>query len=379
MNAPRTAAIQGVMENTGLDAVAIVPGANFKKIFARDFQLMERPLLVIIPTGAKAVAIVPSLEISSFEKITLPSEKFDETFAKILPWHDQDGYQKAFQDAADSLPQLKKSQRFGLEAQRMRAFEQMALQEAFPDANFVDAHVAINSIRLKKTADEIKLLKKAIKISEDALKATILEIKVGQSEKEIKAILLKQIFSHNADGLAFNPIVAAGDNSAQPHAQARANYRIKPGDALLIDFGASWNGYNADITRTFFVAKVSKDDQEFYQTVLEANERGRKISKPGLTAAEVDDAVQLILENSKFAAYAKHKTGHGLGLDVHEEPHIMRGNNQILTAQMVYTIEPGLYREKCGVRIEDVIVLTENANECLTTFPRELQIVGCKL
>ena len=364
------------MENTELDAVAIVPGANFKKIFARDFQLMERPLLVIIPADGKAVAIVPSLEISSFEKINLKCERLDETFAKILSWHDQDGYRKAFQDAADSLPQLKKAQRFGLEAQRMRAFEQMALQEAFPEANFVDAHVAISSIRLKKTADEITQIKKAIKISEDALKATILEVKVGQSEKEIEAILLKQIFSHNADGLAFNPIVAAGDNSAQPHAQARANYRIKQGDALLIDFGASWNGYNADITRTFFVSEVSKDDQEFYQTVLEANERGRKVSKPGITAAEVDDAVQLILENSKFAAYAKHKTGHGLGLDVHEEPHIMRGNNQALSEGMVFTIEPGLYRKECGVRIEDVVVLTESANECLTTFPRELQIVG---
>ncbi len=372
MDGNRFAAIQGVMENMRLQAVALVPGANFKKIFARDFHLMERPLLVIIPAEGKAVAIVPSLEMSAFEKIIPQGKIFD----KIFPWHDQAGYRKAFLNAADSLPQLKKAQRFGLEAQRMRAFEQMALQEAFPDANFIDAHVAISSIRLKKTESEIKQIKKAIKISENALVATIDEIKVGQSEKEIGAILLKQIFSHNADGIAFNPIVAAADNSAQPHAQARLDYRIKQGDPLLIDFGASYNGYNADITRTFFVSEVSKDNQEFYQTVLKANEQGRKISKPGLTAGEIDDAVQSVLENSKFADCARHKTGHGLGLDVHEEPYIMRGNNQKLTEGMVYTIEPGLYRKQGGVRIEDVVVQTESASECLTSFPRELMIVG---
>lgn len=373
MNQPQFAAVQGVMQNMGLDAVAIVPGANFKKIFNREFHLMERPLLVIIPIEGKAVAIVPSLEISSFEKID-PQGKI---FGRILTWHDQDGYRKAFQEAADSLPQLKKTQRFGLEAQRMRAFEQMALQKAFPDANFIDAHAGISSIRLKKTADEIAQIKKAIKISEDALEATILQVKVGQSEKEIEAILLKQIFSCNADGLAFNPIIAAADNSAQPHACARLDYRIKHGDALLIDFGASWNGYNADITRTFFVSEASKENQEFYQNVLDANERGRKLSKPGITAGELDDEVQsILLENPKFAACARHKTGHGLGLDVHEEPHIMHGNNQLLTEGMVYTIEPGLYSKECGVRIEDVVVLTENDSECLTTFPRELQTIG---
>ena len=259
----------------------------------------------------------------------------------------------------------------------MRVFEQMALQAAFSEASFVDAHAEISSIRLVKTSNEIENLKKAIVISEAALEATLQEVQVGQTEKQIESILLNQLFAHGADGLAFEPIVAAGDNSAEPHATARSDYEIQPGDALLFDFGASWNGYNADITRTFFVSHVSDHDRAFYQTVLGANERGRQVSKSGETAHGVDDAVQTVLENSQFAQFIKHKTGHGLGLDVHEAPQIMRGNNQELQAGMVYTVEPGLYRAgECGVRIEDDVVVTEDGIECLTSFPRELRIVG---
>ena len=111
--------------------------------------------------------------------------------------------------------------------------------------------------------------------------------------------------------------------------------------------------------------------------MLAANAKGREISRPGITASAVDDAVLTVLEQSQFAQFSRHKTGHGLGLDVHEAPQIMRGNNQVLEAGMVFTIEPGLYREgEAGVRIEDNVLVTESGIECLTSFPRELRIVG---
>jgi Xaa-Pro dipeptidase len=162
-----------------------------------------------------------------------------------------------------------------------------------------------------------------------------------------------------------------------PHAHARADYRIKPGDALLFDFGGTYQGYSADITRTFFVKEVSDFDRAFYETVLAANAKGRDVSRAGITASDVDDAVQKVLETSQFAAFRRHKTGHGLGLDVHEAPQIMRGNAQLLEPGMVFTIEPGLYRDgEAGVRIEDDVVITESGIECLTSFPRELRLVG---
>lgn len=366
---PKLDAINTIIRDNNLDAVAIVPGPNFKNIFLRDFHLMERPLLVIVPKEGSPVAIVPNLEMSSFEAINFSGAVFD--------WRDEDGYQGAFIVAADALPQLALAHRIGLEAQRMRVFEQMALASVFPKAGFVDAHAQISSIRLVKTPDEVAKLKKAIAISEAALEATLQDVAIGQTEKEIEGILLRHMFAQGADGISFDPIVAAGDNSAQPHASARADYKIKRGDALLIDFGARWMGYNADITRTFFVGEVSDYDRAFYNTVLAANKRGKDVAKAGVTAHDVDDAVQVVLENSQFAGFARHKTGHGLGLDVHEAPQIMRGNADILNAGMVFTVEPGLYRGgECGVRIEDDVVVTKDGIDCLTTFDRALRIVG---
>lgn len=369
MTDSRLAPIYNVMRNHDLDAVAFVPGPNFRNMFVRDFHLMERPLLVIIPKAGSPVAIVPNLEMASFDTLDFPGDVFD--------WRDETGYGDAFAKAGQALPQLQHAKRFGLEAQRMRVFEQMALAQVFPKANFIDAHGEISSTRALKSKEDIALLKEAIRISEAALEATLQDVRVGQTEKEIEAILLRQLFAHGADGLSFEPIIAAGDNSAQPHATARADYKIKAGDALLIDFGATWGGYNADITRTFFVKHVSDFDRAFYETVLAANEIGKRTTKAGVTAHDVDDAVQRQLEGSQFAEFARHKTGHGLGLDVHEAPQIMRGNHAVLEAGMVFTVEPGLYRlGECGVRIEDDIVVTEDGMECLTNFSRELRIVG---
>lgn len=361
--------VSEMLESNRLDAIAFVPGSNFRRIFGSDFHLMERPLVIIVPAEGEPVAVVPNLEMASFAALEFPGPVFN--------WRDEDGYGAAFDAAAATLPQLAHSRRFGLEAQRMRVFEQMALARVFPEAGFVDAHGELSSLRLRKTAGEISRLREAIRISEAALEATLGEVRAGQSEKQIEAILMRQLFAHGADGIAFDPIVAAGDNSARPHGHARHDYQVKPGDALLFDFGASHGGFHADITRTFFIGHVSDHDREFYETVLAANERGKAVTRPGVTAHDVDDAVQTVLEASPFSEFIRHKTGHGLGLDVHEAPQIMRGNHVALEAGMVFTVEPGLYREgECGVRIEDDVVVTANGLDCLTTFPRDLRIVG---
>ena len=361
--------LHAIVSTTKLDAIVLVPGANFRRVFGTDFHQMERPLEIIVPRDGKPVAIVPNLEMGSFAPLNFPGAIFD--------WRDEEGYLGAFMKAGAALPQLREGARIGVEGQRMRVFDMLALQKALPGASFIDAHAEISKLRLHKTNAEITLLREAIRLSEAALEATLQQVKVGMTEKEVEAILLGQLFAHGADGLAFSPIVAAGDNAAKPHAHARADYRIKAGDALLFDFGGSYQGYSADITRTFFVGHVSEHDRAFYETVLAANAKGREVSRPGLTAHNVDDAVQKVLEQSQFAAFRFHKTGHGLGLDVHEAPQIMRGNMEVLEPGMVFTIEPGLYRDgEAGVRIEDDVVVTEEGIDSLTSFPRELRVIG---
>ena len=365
------APLYAILTRTRLDAVALVPGANFLRVFGKDFHQMERPLVVLVPRLGEPVAIVPNLEMGSFKPLNFPGAVFD--------WRDEAGYLEAFLAAGQALPQLGKGARIGVEGQRMRVFDFMALQRALPQASFIDAHADISSLRLHKTPAEIAALREAIRRSEAALEATLAQVRIGMTETAVEAILLRELFFAGCDGLSFDPIVAAGGNAAKPHAKARPDYAIKAGDALLFDFGGRFRHFNADITRTFFVGHVSDHDRAFYDTVLAANTRGREISKPGLTASELDDAVCKVLENSQFAAFKRHKTGHGLGLDVHEAPQIMRGNDQILEPGMVFTIEPGLYREgEAGVRIEDNVVITEAGSECLTAFPRELRVIAAE-
>ena len=168
----------------------------------------------------------------------------------------------------------------------------------------------------------------------------------------------------------------ASDNSALPHGHSRKDYRIQGGDCLLFDFGATVNGYHSDITRTFFVKSVSDEQKNIYETVRKANQVGLDISKPGLSLHELDDTVLNTLADSDYAEFIVHKTGHGLGLDVHEDPYVMRKNHDLLEEGMVITIEPGLYKKgSLGVRIEDDVVITNDGCKSLTTFPKELTII----
>ena len=167
-------------------------------------------------------------------------------------------------------------------------------------------------------------------------------------------------FAAGAESLAFPPIVVAGAQSAEGHGHA-GDYQIRPGDTLLFDFGAAVGGYNADVTRTVFVGEPAAEARALYGTVYEANRIGRGFARPGISAGAVDDTVQTFLEKSPFVEGDLIKTGHGLGLDVHEAPQIMRGNDMVLEPGMVFTIEPGLYLAgRRGVRIEDDVVVTDS-------------------
>lgn len=366
MGADRYAALRAVIAAQGLDAAALVPGANFRRLFGWEFHQNERPLCVIVPGDGAPVAVVPALEAASFDALGFEGARF--------LWRDAEGCQGAFDRAAAALGPLA---RIGVEGQRMRVFERDALAQAFSGAAIVNAHAALSAIRLAKTAEEIALLRKAIAVSEAALEETLAAVRAGMTEAQVEALLSAALFARGAGALSFAPIVAAGANAAQPHARARADYPIRPGDALLIDFGASVGGYCADITRTVFVARVSDADRALYETVLAANAAGRAAAVAGATAGDVDDAALRVLEASPLAGLIRHKTGHGLGLEVHEDPYIMRGNTMALGPGMVFTVEPGLYREGAvGVRIEDDLAMTQSGVETLTQFPRALRVVG---
>ena len=354
-----------ILDNQDLDALALVPGSNFRYITKGDFALMERPTLFIISKVNKPIAILPVLEVDSFSYLNIEAD--------IFAWQDSDGYQSAFDKAFQKLGSIS---RIGVEGQRMRVFEMQAIQKASNNISIVNAQKLISGIRLIKDSNEIKNLKMANEIAEIALSNTLKFVAVDKTEIEIKNFLIQELYRNGAEDIAFDPIVLSSDNSALPHGHSRSDYNLKKGDCLLFDFGAKIKGYYSDITRTFFVGSVSDENRNIYKAVLRANELGKKISKPELTLHDLDDAVLNSLSDSGYKDLIVHKTGHGLGMDVHEDPYVMRNNFEVLKSGMVITIEPGLYKKgSLGVRIEDNVLINDTGCESLTNFTRELTIL----
>lgn len=347
-----------------VDAVVLVPGANFTRALGKPFTSNERPFLVVIPPVGPAAAIVPSLELDSWALVGFEGEVFE--------WRDQDGYDAAFRALANHMP----LRSVAVEGQSMRVFISKALTGAMPDLTIIDAEKEISGLRILKTPQDIAALRAAIAISERALSRVLATVRVGQTEQQIEQALVLALFEEGADNLSFPPIVVAADNSARPHGKARSDYSLQRGDALLFDFGARMDGFAADITRTVFTGAASDEARDVYDTVLRANLKGMEVTRAGVTAHDIDDAVTGVLEASPYANRIRTKTGHGLGRDVHEAPYIMRGNHQVMQAGMVYTNEPGLYDDgNFGVRIEDIVLVTDTGCEILTQFPKDFMIV----
>ena len=362
----RLAAYAAVAADLSVDAVALVPGPNFTRAIERRFSSHERPFLLVIPAKGAPAALVPNLELRSWDLVGFEGEVFD--------WRDQDGYDAAFSALMAHLG----IRSLGVEGQVMRVFVHHALMRAQPDLRIIDAEARISGLRLVKTPADIAALREAIEISERALARTLETVRLGQTETQIEQVLIQSLFAEGAEDHAFAPIVAAGDGSARPHAKARADYAVKAGDALLLDFGARKHGFAADITRTVFLGHATDEGQAVYDTVLRANLKGFEVTRAGVTAHQIDDAVIGVLEASPFADRIRTKTGHGLGRDVHEAPYVMRGNHQVLPAGTVYTNEPGLYQiDNFGVRIEDDVLVTEDGCVSLTSFPKELTVLPC--
>ncbi|WP_068108745.1 M24 family metallopeptidase [Tropicimonas marinistellae] len=361
----RYSALRRTARDVGADAVALVPGPNFERLYNTSFHSLERPLVVIVPVENAPAAVVPNLEMRSFDALGFEGKVFD--------WRDQDGYASAFAALAKQTP----LGTLAVEGQVMRVFVHHALKTAYPGLQIVDAEREISALRRVKSPQEIATLECAIRASEQALAEVLEQVRTGQTEAEVESLLTQALFRNGAQEHAFGPIVAAGDNSAKPHAHARTDYALRDGDTLLFDFGARVDGLNADITRTVFVGHATDEARSVYEVVLAANLKGHEITRPGVTAHDVDDACTAVLEASPWSDWIRTKTGHGLGRAVHEAPQIMRGNHEILEPGMVFTIEPGLYGDGAfGIRIEDDVLVTETGCRSLTTFPKELTVVG---
>lgn len=344
------------------DTIAIVPGASLHYFTGLNYHLSERPIIALFRDQELSM-IVPQLEVPQLQQRT-------DLEVRTFVWNDTDGYQGAFNQAVESL-QIKT---LGVDEKTMRLFEWLAFLESDLNMKLEEHGHALLMIRAQKEAAEVAAMREAIRISQAALDEVLKQIEPGMTEREIGALLDQTVMTRGSQGLAFRALVQIGENSALPHGSV-SDRVLKEGEFILIDFGGMYEHYLADITRTFCLGTPSAEMQKIYDTVVAANQAAIAAIKPGVECGEVDRAARSVIEAAGYGEYFIHRTGHGLGLEVHELPQIAPGVEDKLLPGMVFTIEPGIYIQGLGgVRIEDNVLVTETGVEVLTHYPYQLSL-----
>ena len=356
--------LQSLLIKTGLQAVGLNPGPDLSYLTGLDFHLMERPVLGIFPSSGDLVFILPELEGAKIASLPFPIKSF-------LFNEDPETWTDVFLAALLEADLI--TGKLGIIPRRLRLLEQNYLLSAAPGMSLDSAQQILTQMRRIKSEDEIKFMGEAVRIAECALSSTIMAIKPGVTEKEIAGWLVGRLLQEGSDPeLPFFPIVSFGENAANPHATP-TNRTLNSGDIILIDWGASHQGYFSDITRVFAMGDLRPEIDQIAKFVQDANAAARAAVKPGIPASDVDHAARQVIEDAGYGEYFFHRTGHGLGLEAHEEPNISKFDQTILEPGMTFTIEPGIYLPKRGgVRIEDDIVVTEDGGLSLTSAPRDL-------
>ncbi len=361
----RQAKLQKILKSAGLDSLILNPGPSLVYLTGLHFHLSERPVLVFFTPLAEPVIVLPELEQQKLQHLPYSIQAF--------PYGEDPSQWGEVFLAAVQAARLGNSNN-GVEPRQLRLLEYRFLTDAAPKAEFIPAQDSISSLRIYKDESELSAMRKAVDIAQKALTATLPQVKIGLTERELASELTLQLFNAGCDPeIPFAPIVSSGPNSANPHA-VPSDRKLALGDLLVIDWGASSQGYFSDITRTFAIGNLDPDYTRIGTIVLEANTAGRESAHPGIPAEAVDQAARSVIESAGYGKYFTHRTGHGLGMEGHEDPYIRAGNLLTLEPGMTFTIEPGIYLPgRNGVRIEDDVAITPTGSECLTSLPREVK------
>lgn len=360
--------LKRLMEEKDFSAVAVNAGPSLTYLTGLHFHLMERPVVVVFSPDDDPTIILPELEQAKLADLPFATKVY--AYGEIpATWSGI--FNEAL--AKFNFP----GKKIGVEPAQLRVLEYEYLRSACSNVHFTNGSAIFSGLRSVKVPEEIAWMREAVKIAEAALEATLPIITIGITEKEIAGELFMQLVRRGSDtSLPFSPIVSGGPNGANPHAQPSLR-QLVAGDLLVIDWGANCSGYMSDLTRTFGVGEIDAEAQKIHAIVQQANVAGRAAGKPGVSCATVDQAVRAVIDEAGYGRFFTHRTGHGIGMECHEEPYIRGDNEQLLEAGMTYTVEPGIYLGgRNGVRIEDDVLVTADGAESLSTMSREIRIVG---
>ena len=351
--------ITGVLETNGLDAVLLTCEAN--RFYASGFH----------SSGTDGVAIVTRNHNYYFT---------DSRYTEAAARHVRDAEiretdrEHPYSALINEVIEKEHITRMGYEDEYMTAADFRRFSEKL-HCELAPATELLWTLRAVKDQAELECMIQAQRIAEKALADILGEIRPGVTEKEIAALLLYKMLHYGAEDKSFDPIVVSGPNGSLPHG-VPSEKPIQAGEFVTMDFGCKFGGYCSDMTRTVAVGRVTEEMENVYDTVLKAQLAGIAAAKAGATGAAVDGAARQVIVDAGYGPYFGHSFGHSVGVEIHENPNATPSNSKPLPAGVVISAEPGIYLPgKLGVRIEDVIVITEQGCQDITLAPKELLIL----
>ena len=370
------------------DAFALLVGVGPDLQWLTGYSALplERLTMLVVPAVGRATLIVPRLELAAAQA----SSAAQAGLVELVSWEETDNPFELvgrLLEASDSRPEIQLGALGGawgrlgglLVSDRLWATFLLRIQAVVPDAAFGLASSVLAGLRAVKDTEEIDLLRRAAQAADRVVEEVAAGRLVGRSEADVSREVRERLVAEGHDDAAF-AIVGSGLNSASPHHEPGERL-IRAGEPIVLDIGGRLDGYGSDITRTIWVAgdEGRGPDDEFrrlYDVLQRAQAAARDAAMPGVACEAVDAAARVVIGEAGFGPNFIHRTGHGIGLEEHEDPYIVAGNSAPLTAGNAFSIEPGIYLEdRYGARIEDIVVCTLEGVDVLNDVTRELIVV----
>ncbi|MBA2264050.1 MAG: aminopeptidase P family protein [Chloroflexi bacterium] len=347
----------------GLDALLITPSPDYAYLLGYRAPAMERLTCLVVPADGQPVLVLPRLE----EPLARHGLGELADALEIVAWDETDDPIRAVQVLVGS------ALRVGVQDQMWARFA-LRLQAALDPAQMVAAGATMSALRQVKSADEIDLLRAAASAADNAMLGITAERLSGRTEAEVSRRIRELLIQAGHDDAGF-AIVASGPNSASPH-HAPDQRVIGVGDAIVLDIGGMRAGYTSDTSRTAFVGDPPPDFEALHAVLRDAQAAACAAVRPGVPASDIDAVARDLITDAGYGDAFLHRTGHGIGMETHEEPYIVSSNPEPLVAGNAFSVEPGIYiRNTWGARIEDIVICTDTGGERLNTTSTEIYLV----
>lgn len=352
------------LKTAGLDVMVVGPSSDLEYLTGLHFHPDERFIGLFVFENGSFFLVVPEL---SYEEAR---EKLGEE-SQIYKWSDSEGFLTAINRAKNDYGI--KNMTIGVN-DGIRAVDMLDMRQCL-DVNFANGAGVLEKMRLIKNQEERDFLRKAAAIADEVMGKVISYIRPGLIERDINKKIEELFMECGGQGLAFGSIIASGPNSSRPH-YSNDDRKIEEKDIIIIDMGCRYNGFCSDISRTVFVGEPTEEQRKVFEIVAKANSEAEELVKPGVTAGEVDLAARSVIRDAGYGHCFLNRTGHGIGMAVHEGPYIKEGNAHVLEPGMAFSVEPGIYiAGRFGMRVEDIVLVTENGKEVLNKYTRDIIIV----